>query len=142
MKWLIDHESLVKQQLTEDIERLTLQIRDDERSSDVNWLESQHEVILKKDSLINLRKMFERLAVHEKEMVGMKDRRKKENRAKVKYKSGKTNESTVADVDDDREKGEDDEFLIENYDDKCDEDDDEADDKKYPGVQVCSLFAS
>lgn len=138
MKWLCDHERLVKQQLTEDIDRLTVKIRDDEKSNEVNWLESQHEVILKKESLLKLRQCLERLTVHDKEMVAIRERRTKENRAKVKFKSVKTSESTESV--DGGERDDDDEFLIENYDDK-DQEDDEGDDKKYPGVQVRSLVS-
>lgn len=133
LKWLCDHESMVKQQLSEDIDRLTEKIREEEKSNEVNWLESQHEVILKKESLMNLRKMLERLAVHDKEMVAIRDRRAK--KSKVKYRIPKPNESTKLD-DDGGERDEVDEFLIDNYDDREDEEDDEADGKKYPGVQV------
>lgn len=136
MKWLCDHEKLVKQQLSDDINRLTVEIRDDEKSNEVNWLDSQHKVIEKKESLVELRKMLERLTVHEKEMVAVKERRSKESKAKVKYKSVRTSESSEAD--DHGEKGEDDEFIIDNYDDK-DNEDDEVDDKRYPGVQVCRI---
>lgn len=139
LKWLCDHETLAKQQLTEDIDRLAVTIRDDEKNNEVNWLESQHEVILKKESLLKLRKMLERLTVHEKEMVAIQRRRTKENKAKIKYKIVKTSELTEAD--DGGKKGEDDEFLIENYDDKDDEADEE-DDKRYPGVQVRRVFVS
>lgn len=133
LKWLCDHEELVKRQLSEDIDQLTEKIRVEEKSNEINWLDSQHEVILKKDSLINLRKMLERLSVHEKEMVAIKERRQK--KSKMKYKNARPSEPTKAE-DDGGERDEEDEFLIENYDDKGDEDDDEADEKKYPGVQV------
>ncbi|XP_037026283.1 ATP-dependent DNA helicase DDX11 [Bradysia coprophila] len=133
LKWLCDHEQLVNQQLSEDIDRLTEKIREEEKSNEVNWLDSQHEVILKKESLVNLRKILERLTVHEKEMVAIRDRRAK--KSKVKYKNAKPNESTKAE-DDGGEKDEADEFLIENYDDRGEEEDDETDEKKYPGVQI------
>lgn len=138
LKWLCDHENLVKQQLNDDIDSLTVRIRDDEKSIEVNWLESQHEVILKKESLLKLKKMLERLTVHDKEITAIKERRTKENKAKVKYKSGKSTESNVDYAETERD--EDDEFLIENYDDK-DEEADEADEKRYPGVQVRNIFS-
>lgn len=135
LKWLCDHEVLVKQQLTADIEKLTAKIRDEEKNNGDNWLESQHEVILKKESLLQLRKIFERLNVYEKDMVAIKERRIKENRAKVKYKSVNKNDSTEPE-DSSGGKGEDDEFLIENFDEKDQEELEEGDCKKYPGVQV------
>lgn len=139
LKWLCDHEKLVKQQLTDEIDSLTVKIRDDEKSNESNWLESQHEVILKKESLMKLRKMMEKLSVHEKEMISIKERRTRENKAKIKYKSVKMSEANgkVDCVDD---KDEDVEFLIENYDEKEEEDDDEKDDKRYPGVQVRNFY--
>lgn len=137
MKWLCDHEKLVKQQLNEEIDSLTVKIRDDEKSTEVDWLESQHEVILKKESLMKLKKIIERLTIHEKEMISIKERRTRENKAKIKYKSVKSNDLNDK-IDSVDEKDEDDEFLIEDYDDKVKEDD-VKDDKKYPGVQVCRL---
>lgn len=134
LKWLCDHEQLVKQQLIEDIDRLTVKIRDEEKSNEVNWLESQHEVIKKKESLLSLRKVLERLTVHEKEMVAIKDRRTKENKSKIKFHNVKTSEPS--ENGNGEEKGEDDEFLIENYDDNRDDEEDDENDKKYPGVQV------
>lgn len=137
LKWLCDHENLVKRQLNEDIDGLTTKIREDEKNNEVNWLESQHEVILKKESLVKLKKMLERLTVHEKEMIAIKERRTKENKAKVRYKGVKSSESNIeSDYGDEKE--EDDEFLIENYEDK--DEDDEKDDNRYPGVQVRTVF--
>lgn len=111
-----------------------MKIRDEENSSEVNWLESQHEVILKKESVMTLKKMLERLTVHEKEMTAIKERRTREAKAKakVRYKNMKSSESNT---EDDFKRDEDDEFLIENYEDKDDEDN-EKDERTYPGVQV------
>ncbi|KAJ6631766.1 ATP-dependent DNA helicase DDX11 [Pseudolycoriella hygida] len=131
LRWLCDHEKLRQQQLIEDIDKLAATIRDEEKSNEVNWLESQHEVILKKESLMKLRKVLERLSVHDKEMIAIKERRTKERKAKVKYRSARVSESIGMND----EQGEDDEFLITNSDDDGDENDAE-DDNRYPGVQI------
>lgn len=107
---MCDHERLVKERLTEDIDRLAEEIRDAEKSNEVDWLDSQHEVILKKESLLQLRKILERMTVHDKEMVVVRERKAKQNKAKVKYKTAKTSDSTESD--DGGKKGEDDEFLM------------------------------
>lgn len=135
LKWLSDHEVLVKHELIEKIDQLEVKIREEEQSNEVNWLESQHEVILKKESLLTLKKMLERVTVHEKSMVAIKERRTKENKAKVRYKDMRRIEPNT--TDDVGDKEEDDEFLIENYDDE--DDADEKEEEKFPGVQVHTI---
>ncbi|XP_055853974.1 ATP-dependent DNA helicase DDX11 [Episyrphus balteatus] len=86
LRWLLDHEALVKEELQQQINELTNEIKklelEDNHATD--WIESHFQTEKKKEQMVSLRKTFDIIKEFEKKIEDLKAKKSTEKKSGVK----------------------------------------------------------
>ncbi|XP_055902604.1 ATP-dependent DNA helicase DDX11 [Eupeodes corollae] len=121
LRWLLDHEALIKDELQQRIDELSCEIKKLELdgSKATDWIESQFATGKKKEQMLNMRKMFDTIRDFEKKIEDLKAKKLEEKKKSVKHPS------PFEDVMFEVEKPPDDDLELDEFDAKEQKDDEE-----------------
>lgn len=156
LKWLSDHDELNRIDLREQIRHLELEIKasDAQNAKTLDWLDGQYDTLQKKQKLNQLKDVLNAMDEFDKrtnEMRSKWQKRQLDGKSSRKFvhskatKSGELfdNDSNETENNENVESGDGDEYLIEDVDDKDDDeviDEDDANQKRYNDTKVLILL--
>lgn len=132
LKWLKDHEELVKTELTDTINKLKCEIADADKDDDgFDWIESQSKIIQKREELTKFQKTLDQINQKDEEFVAIK-KQQQQKKEKPKWTTRKKRNEEF-DLEDEISKDE--EFVIDDYDVNANLEEEQVV-EKFHGVQV------
>lgn len=113
LKWLIDYESLIKQELTNECTNLQNEIDQINKNTNKNfdWINEQFDNIQKKEKLFQLKQLLTEILKYDEEIINLKTKINLEKKKIWKQNNKKTNELFVLKKSIDNIKDEDDEIV-------------------------------